>query len=264
MDGPAVVLIGGAPGAGKTTLARAVAERLGWLALPGDALVTAMRGVTERATHPALHVAGRGRHVEYFTNGPPEKLVDDAIRLQAEAWPGFERVISFHSRFGPSATVDSWTFTPGNVAGLELDNAVAVWIVIDRAELEKREQPQPGYVDPSPDPERRRSNFLHRSLWCNGYMEREAKLHGMPVLYQDGTHSVSEHVAAVLDTTLKIPNLALATVDSHIKHGRRGDLRCPGHSDGNGSPDRIRKSQAGGDTKDSIDLALSRTHLIYA
>ena len=193
-----VLLVGGAPGAGKTTLARAVAAELGWMALPGDALATAMRGVTTPETHPALHVVGRGLHVEYFTQGPPEKLVADAMDLQEEAWPGFERVTSFHARFGPSATIDSWTFSPANVASLGLDNVLAVWIVIDPSVLSEREEPPSDYIDPSPHPERRRANFFHRSLWCNEFMEREAKAHEMTVLYQDGSQSVADHVAAII------------------------------------------------------------------
>lgn len=197
---PHVLLVGGAPGAGKTTLAEAVAGELGWRWLPGDALVTAMRGVAGADTHPDLHLSGPGGHVEYFTDGPADKLVADAIALQSAAWGGFRNVIRFHARYGPAVVIDSWTFAPGFVAELDLANVTGVWIVIDPDVLEEREAPPPGYVDPSPDPEQRRANFLHRSLWCNDFVEREATRLGLPVLRQDGTTAVDTHVAEIVAT----------------------------------------------------------------
>lgn len=199
VDEPQVVLIGGAPGAGKTTLATAVAAELGWRWTPGDDLATAMRGVTSPETHPALHVAAGGRHVEYFTAGPPEKLVADARALQDQAWPGFALLARFHAKYGPSLVTESWTFSPGNVAALEHDRVHGVWIVIDPAILDEREQPPPGYVDPSDDPVRRRANFMHRSLWCNRFVEEEATRLGLPVVHQNGSKSVTDLVAAVID-----------------------------------------------------------------
>ncbi|HSF87215.1 MAG TPA: AAA family ATPase [Acidimicrobiia bacterium] len=197
VDGSKVVLIGGAPGSGKTTLAEAVAKDLGWRWLPGDALVTAMRGVASPETHPDLHLSPGGTHVEYFTNGPPAKLVADAIALQAAAWQGFEHVIRFHARYGPSVVIDSWTFSPGNVAALGLSNVIGFWIIIDPAALDEREKPPPGYVDPSTNPARRRANFRHRSLWCNDFVQREATRLGMALLYQDGATPLDVHVATI-------------------------------------------------------------------
>jgi 2-phosphoglycerate kinase len=193
-----VLLIGGAPGAGKSTLAEAAAAALGWRQLPGDSLVQAMRGAAAMDTHPDLHLSRPGGHVEYFTEGPPEKLVADAKALQDAAWRGFERVVRFHARYGPSVVIDSWTFAPSNVSALGLPMVFGVWIVIDLAVLDERERPPPGYVDPSPDPERRRANFAHRSAWCNEFVEREASRLNMPILRQDGTRSVAEHVDAIL------------------------------------------------------------------
>jgi hypothetical protein len=178
-----------------------VATDLEWRWIPGDSLVNAMRGVTTDESHPALHVAAGGRHVEYFTEGPPEKLIADARALQETAWPGFAHVIRFHAKYGPSVVIESWTFSPYNVAALRLDNVRAVWIVIDLDVLDDREEPPPGYVDPSPDPERRRTNFRHRSAWTNSFVEEAATRLDLTILRQDGTQSVADHVAAIRELT---------------------------------------------------------------
>ncbi len=51
-----VFLIGGAPGAGKTTLGSALAARLGITSLSIDDLKTAALAITTPETHPKLHV----------------------------------------------------------------------------------------------------------------------------------------------------------------------------------------------------------------
>ncbi|MCA9946780.1 MAG: zeta toxin family protein, partial [Anaerolineales bacterium] len=63
-----VILIGGAPGAGKTTLGSALAVKLGVNSLTIDDLVTAVIAVTTPETHPGIHALRKGPHTEYFTN----------------------------------------------------------------------------------------------------------------------------------------------------------------------------------------------------
>ncbi|HIF73207.1 MAG TPA: hypothetical protein EYQ61_11720 [Dehalococcoidia bacterium] len=88
MATPAVGLIGGAPGAGKTTLGRALGSRLEGISHTIDDLAVAAKAITTPETHPGLHVMTRAvtgmNSVDYFTASSVDKLIADAT-LQHEA-----------------------------------------------------------------------------------------------------------------------------------------------------------------------------------
>jgi uridine kinase len=69
-----VILIGGAPGTGKTTLGSALAVRLGTTSLSIDDLLTAAMAVTTPESHPGLHFKKGVPFQEYFTNSSLEQL----------------------------------------------------------------------------------------------------------------------------------------------------------------------------------------------
>lgn len=186
-----VLLIGGPPGAGKTTLGRALAERLGWVSLTADDLITAAQGVTTRDSHPGLWVMKTGDPYAYFTEATPEQLCADAERQHQAVWPAIEAVIRKRARMrNASLVIDGWSLLPERVAALELPTVHAAYIVIHEAELRKRERNNDDFFGPSSDPERMFENFLARSLWWNDTVAEATARLGLQCLEQDGTRSV--------------------------------------------------------------------------
>lgn len=193
---PKVILIGGPPGAGKTTLGLALALRLRRSSVTVDTLTLAARAVTTPSSHPALHAMGP--HTEYFTAGPPEKLIADA-KGQSEALRiAVDRVVRAHSTFREPVVFDGWQLRPAWFAGLGLSNVATFWIHIDPAALEARERANTAFLEGSTDPERMFQNFMARSLWHNDLIRAEAEKHGLPVIHQDGTLSVDAMTDVVL------------------------------------------------------------------
>ncbi|MEN8235332.1 MAG: AAA family ATPase [Actinomycetota bacterium] len=198
MDEFKVLLIGGPPGAGKTTLGRAVASRLGFASTTVDDLVVAGRLLTTKESHPALHQMRPVGHTRYFTKGPPERLISDAVELQDMMWPVLERVIRGHSTSGAPIVMDWWLFSPEKVANLEGGGVASIWIHIDPDVLWERERQNTDFLEDSTDPDRMLSNFMGRSLWRNEHVAREARDLGMTVVHQSGARSVEELVDEVL------------------------------------------------------------------
>ncbi len=200
MDEQPVLLIGGPPGAGKTTLGRALAAALGVVSLTVDDLVVAARGVTTPETHPALHpMAGIG-HTRYFTDGPAERLIADAEAMQDAFWPAVERVVRAHAATKGPIVMDWWLLAPHLVAALGTDHVASLWVHIDPNVLEQRERTNVDFVAGSDDPERMLDNFMRRSLWRNQFVSAEAQRLGLPLLHQDGTIPVDALVDAALET----------------------------------------------------------------
>ncbi len=192
MEGVRTVLVGGPPGAGKTTLTRALGARLGFLATTVDDLVTTARLVTSARSHPDLHRTLGVGHIEYFTDGPPDRLIADATALGDAMWPVLERVIRRHGNDKAPIVMDWWLFDPDKVAAISNDSIRSIWIRIDPDELDRRERRLTDFRGGSSDPERMHANFMARSLWRNQLIAERAAALGLPLIHQPGHRSVDD------------------------------------------------------------------------
>lgn len=193
-----VLLIGGPPGAGKTTLGRSIAAATGATSVTGDVLATAIRAVTSPESHPAFFRMVGGGHTSYFTDSSPETLINDSRVLADAMWPAVERVVRSHLAERESMVLDWWLLSPQHVASLDGLSVSSVWMWIDPGVLEERERLNSDFLEGSADPDRMFSNFMHRSLWRNDLVQAEADRLGLPVLRQNGDSSVAELVAEAL------------------------------------------------------------------
>lgn len=193
-----VILIGGAPGAGKTTLGKALAVKLGVTSLTIDDLVTAVIAVTTRETHPGIHALRKGPHTDYFTNSSVDELIADATLRHEASWPMVRQLIQKYTKQKRGIVIDGWHIRPEWVAELQQENVWSGWLVIDPDVLEARERKNEAWLEGSADPEHMLQNFMGRSLWYNDLIKEQAAAHQMNVLYQDGTKSVEELCQLVL------------------------------------------------------------------
>lgn len=188
MGDPQVILIGGAPGAGKTTFGQALAGRLGYTTLTVDDLATAIRAVTNPQTHPVFHPA-TGGHVAYFTDSTPEQLIADAAELQDAMWPVIERVVRIRLIEKAPVVMDWWLLPPEKASAIEVETGpqvASMWLHINEGALEARERALTEFIAPSHDPERMFRNFMSRSLWRNDFIAAQAQTLGLRLIHQPG------------------------------------------------------------------------------
>ena len=195
--GALVILIGGPPGAGKTTLGRALASRLGCAWLTVDDLAVAIRSVTTAESHPAFHHMPNG-HAKYFTETAIDTLIADAEALEHAIWPAIDRLIAFKLANAESVVMDWWLLPPERVASLRSDQVRSLWLSIDEAELDRREWAGVSFRASSDDPELMHRNFMARSLWRNQLISAEARRLQLPLLHQPGGVGVDDLVAQAL------------------------------------------------------------------
>jgi len=197
-----VILIGGAPGTGKTTLGSALAVRLGTTSLSIDDLLTAAMAVTTLESHPGLHIMRGAPYQEYFTNSSLEQLKTDATAQHEAAWPLVKRVVRKHAAWGSAIVIDGWHLRPDKVAQLGSDAVQSAWIVAEESVLEERERKNANWLRGSSDPEKMLENFLARSLWYNELIREQATELQMNILPQDGERTVEELSQLIVDTLI--------------------------------------------------------------
>lgn len=194
-----VLLIGGAPGAGKTSLARAVAAELGFGSLTGDDLAVAGRALTTEETHPPLHPSKGIGHTRYFTETPAAQLIEDAVALEETLWPVFVRVIRSHLAAEAPTTIDWWLLSPVSVSELAEAAVTSIWLYVEPDLLEARERRNVEFWAESFNPERMFSQFMARSLWRNELGAAQAHELGMPVLSQSSDDTIEDLAATVVE-----------------------------------------------------------------
>ena len=192
MTQPSVVLIGGPPGAGKTTLGRFLAGEMGWQALTVDDVKAAIRGVSSPERLPATFEIGRVGPIDYFTHTPPDRMIADSLALEPELWPAVAAVIRRHLALADPIVIDWWLLSPRRIADMNDDRVAAIWIHVAPEALGQRERNNWDFFGASDEPERMYQNFMARSLWSNEETNREASELGLFVLEQPGSRSVAD------------------------------------------------------------------------
>ena len=195
---PTIFLIGGAPGAGKTTLGKALSARLGVASLDVDDLVTAALAITTPDTHPGIHAMRKMPYVAYYTNSSVAQLKADANQRHEATWPMVTAVIRKYAQRGSSLVINGWHMRPAWVNQLEQDNICANWIVVSPPVLAERERRNFAWFEASSNPQKMFDNFMGRSLWYNDLIKKQATELNMNILLQDGQTSVDELCTMVL------------------------------------------------------------------
>jgi 2-phosphoglycerate kinase len=120
MRQPSVILIGGPPMIGKTTLARRLAARLDYGMMSTDDVGQSIRAVTTPDSHPGLHSMSGMDYREYYISRSTERLIQDAESQHQAMWPALEAIIKSHTDWAGPIVVEGWALMPEAVAELNI------------------------------------------------------------------------------------------------------------------------------------------------
>lgn len=158
-DRPRVVLIGGTSHAGKSSLARALAERLGFKALSTDQLARHPGRPWRRGEPVPPHV------VEHYSTLAPDALIQSVMRHYDGMWSMVrELILARAAEAGARGLVlEGSALLPWRVAALEPAGVAALWLTADEALLETRMQAESRYAEADAEGRALIDAFLERT-----------------------------------------------------------------------------------------------------
>jgi hypothetical protein len=190
--------IGGAPDAGKTTVARRLAGRLGWQLYLQDQFWRehGERATPERYPHYAAFIAMTMD--ERWVLRSPEEMAAGVIANSAELFDmALEDLLELPQE--PPILAEGPWFFPEHVAPLVHSPHQAIWLVptedFKRGSAARRDKPAIRHG--TSDPERATRNWFARDMLLADHAEAEARVLGLTVWRVDGSKSIEELEASV-------------------------------------------------------------------
>lgn len=198
-DDARVVLIGGAPRSGKSTVARMLAAKLGYNYLSIDDLGEAIRAVTTKQSHPALHPMTGYEYKEYYIQLSIEELNADAIAEHHAIWPALESVIRKHALWAEPAIIEGWSLQPEYVASLVIPGVKSLWFISDENVLKERINGDVQFYRGAMDEELMIKNYFGRCCWHNARLKENVARFGMASVEVSFQSSTTQLVGRCLD-----------------------------------------------------------------
>ena len=184
MSDTRVILIGGPPASGKSTLARKLAARLGYGCISTDDIGVSARAMTTLESHPNLHSMDSGTHKNHFLDNTADWLVENVMSWHAEIWPAIKAIIRAHT-VGYSADpviIVGMALWPERVSELEYPSTVSFWLGMTADEIETRTWERTEFDYQESAAEGVTAKFIARNVLWNHLMQEAVNRLGLELL----------------------------------------------------------------------------------
>ncbi|MGX1672502.1 hypothetical protein [Streptomyces sp. NPDC055400] len=196
MQGAQVVLIGGTSNVGKSMIAQAVPDRLGFECLSTDGL----------ARHPGRPWRTPEREVpahvaEHYGSLTIDELITSVLDHYERLWPRVEELITTYAAEGTTRAglvLEGSALWPVSIAKLTVPHTAAVWLTADDAVLRARVYTAGRYEEATEQERHLMDMFLARSRRYQTLMLDAVIRLGLDRIDGGGGRSVAELVDAVL------------------------------------------------------------------
>ncbi|UKD58457.1 MULTISPECIES: AAA family ATPase [Amycolatopsis] len=179
--------IGGAPGAGKSTIARRLAARYGWHHYATDDAMRAHTARTTPATAPYLHAFLAMDMDERWVRRSPDVMLETFHWFRGEA---FELIVEDLLALSPTpCVVDGFRLLPDLVRPLLDAPEQAVWLLptpeFRQAAIEGRSAPGENFVWRTSDPARATRNLAERDRMFTNRLRADTARLGLRAIEVD-------------------------------------------------------------------------------
>lgn len=205
LDAPVVVLIGGATGVGKSTIATQLAVRLGIVRVIGsDAVREVMRAMLTRELMPTLYTSSF--EADAALREPPPRTADKVIvgfREQTAAVSvGVEALLERAALEGSGAVIEGAHVVPGFFDPKPYEDRILIVPVVITVEDEELHRVHfvARSLDAAGRPSERYIQALANIRKVQKYIKSQALSHGVPVI---PNYSLDQAISAVIDLVVE-------------------------------------------------------------
>lgn len=193
---PRVILIGGPSNAGKSTLAKSLAQRLGWAQQSTDRLgrYPGRPWMTKAGPFPP-HL------IDHYSSLSVEELFEGVRNHYGSMWPEIESLITIHATdFSTDCLVlEGSAIWPETVATLTYENVAAIWVVPSDELLQSRIYRASQFDDATELEQAIIQKFLGRAFLYNRHMKVLVKQLGLATIAVDENSTVDELTSRCLE-----------------------------------------------------------------
>jgi hypothetical protein len=185
-----VYWIGGGSGAGKSTIARRLADRYGWRRYATDDVMSDHAGRTTPDDAPFLHAFIAMDMDERWVKRSPETMLETFHWFRGE---GFGLIVEDLLRLPPEprVVVEGFRLLPHLVKPLLAGPGHAVWLLptpdFRQAAIHSRATPGEGFIWKTSDPEKAARNIAERDEMFRKRLVEETKRLELPAIEVDST-----------------------------------------------------------------------------
>lgn len=186
-----VILIGGSPMVGKSTIARIMASKMMWSCLStddiGEILQTAIK----------INPMCDQNYIDYYTNTDIDKLIEDIKLYHSQLQPAISRLIDIHSTWGNPLIIEGWAIYPELLKNIDCTFVDSVWLISDKKLLEKRLETNINFHSQTNESHKWLEKYLARSLWHNNLLLQQCKLQNKKYLCVNGDESPDDLIETI-------------------------------------------------------------------
>lgn len=190
-----VILIGGSSHSGKSTLARAISEKLAWTDRSTDYLARHPGRPWKREPDKVPeHVA------EHYLSLNVNELIKDVHRHYQSLWPRITEIVTAHATDTTTdkLVLEGSALLPENVVTLELENVSALYLTASNAFFKARIYRESDYENASDKGKELIDKFVARTQTFNERIMAQVSQLGLPYINVESTSSLEELVDKAL------------------------------------------------------------------
>ncbi len=187
-----VLWLGGSACAGKTSVARRLAEQLGLTLYSCDDHFEAHRRRADPVRHPHFHGLMDAPMEELWAQ-PADQQAAELLRFYEDE---MEMVLADLRDLPGPVLAEGAGLLPGRIAALAPADHRALWLIATPT-FRRQVYPQRGpfvaeMLGRTPDPKAAFARWMERDDLVARHLSQEARRHGMPVIEVDGSQSLKE------------------------------------------------------------------------